>query len=478
MEKIDIRHIYKWGVITVSTILLCLVIFYFAMGDSLFYNTKSSDMITGSEVIGELVDEYQIQQSFTAESDYLSGVSLFVGTYNRENQGILTLKVVDADTDNMLGETSIDVASLKDNSLNTISFNNWVRLERGKVYLLDLTTSGCKYGSSITIYYSSTETKNGDRLSIDGEVIGGELCFQIVGKNDNIEGKYYWSFVAILIGTSIIYCVYTIRLFKKNEKSKIIEIIETYIHYKFLIKQLISRDFKTKYKRSVLGFLWSFLNPLLTMIVQYIVFSRLFKSDIENYPIYLLSAGIVFNFFTESVGQGLGSIVMNASLITKVYIPKYIYPVSKVLSTSINMFISLVPLTLAVLITGERLNIAYLTLPFLFITLIVFCIGMSFLLSAAMVFFRDTQFLWGIVSLLWMYATPIFYPESIIPEHFSFILIGNPMYHYIKFFRIVLLQGIAPQPVEFFYCIFYAVLMFAVGNFIFKKTEKKFVLNI
>lgn len=129
--------------------------------------------------------------------------------------------------------------------------------------------------------------------------------------------------------------------------------------YKFLIKQLVKRDFKVRYKRSVLGVFWSFLNPLLMMIVQYVVFSQLFKSDIENYPVYLLSGTVIFNFFNEGVGQSLTSIVGNAPLITKVYLPKYIYPVTRVFSSGINLLMSLIPLIIAALITGEKITWAF-----------------------------------------------------------------------------------------------------------------------
>ena len=156
--------------------------------------------------------------------------------------------------------------------------------------------------------------------------------------------------------------------------------------YGFLIKQLVSRDFKTKYKRSVLGYLWSFLNPLMTMMVQYIVFSQLFRSNIENFPVYLLSGIVLFSFFTESVGQGLTAILANASLITKVYVPKYIYPVTKVVSSSINLFISLIPLMIVVLLTGQRITKAILLIPFPLICLLIFCIGMTFMLCTSEVY--------------------------------------------------------------------------------------------
>ena len=258
----------------------------------------------------------------------------------------------------------------------------------------------------------------------------------------------------------------------------ILILVSVWEKYRFLIKQLVARDFKTKYKRSILGYLWSFLNPLLTMAVQYIVFSTLFRSDIKNFPVYLLTGIILFNFFSEAVGQGLISIVANAALITKVYVPKYIYPSTKVISCAINLLISIIPLLIVTILTGTRITLAIFLLPFVLLCLLVFCIGMSLALSSAMVFFRDTQYLWGIACLIWTYATPLFYPESIIPDRFQFILKVNPMYYFVRFARTILIDGISPDPTLYAYCILSAALALVIGSFIFKKAQDKFVLFI
>lgn len=254
--------------------------------------------------------------------------------------------------------------------------------------------------------------------------------------------------------------------------------INTYIRYEFLLSQLIERDFKTKYKRSVLGILWSFFNPLLTMTVQYVVFSTIFKSDIPNFPVYLLIGVVIFNFFTEACGMGLMSIVGNASLITKVYVPKYIYPVSRVFSSVINLLLALIPLGIVMIVTKTLPSFSILLVPFGLVCTIVFTIGMVLILSSAMVFFRDTQFLWNVMSLLWMYATPLFYPETIIPAKFKFIIELNPMYHLIKFVRTCILEGVSPEPKAYFICIVCSVGTFLIGAFIFNKNQDKFVLNI
>ena len=329
----------------------------------------------------------------------------------------------------------------------------------------------------MTLYYGDV-LEGQTSLTINGQSFAGELSLSVQGVDYSLFGLYYLGWVAAAGVILLAYMAWSDYQESKGKltKGKLVSVI--WKKYRFLIEQLVARDFKTKYKRSVLGYLWSFLNPLLTMLVQYIVFSTIFRSGIENYPVYLLSGIILFNFFSEAVGQGLGSIVYNASLITKVYVPKYIYPVTKVASTSINLFISIIPLLLVTMLTGVKITPAILLLPFVLGCLLLFCVGMVLMLSAAMVFFRDTQYLWGIISMVWMYATPLFYPENIIPPHFRFIQTCNPMYHMIKFARTIFIDGVSPAPSLYGTCILSAVLTCIVGAFVFKKTQDKFVLYI
>ena len=250
------------------------------------------------------------------------------------------------------------------------------------------------------------------------------------------------------------------------------------VKYKFLLKQLIERDFKIKYKRSSLGMVWSFLNPLLTMSVQYIVFSTLFKSDIPNYPVYLLSGIVLFNFFSEAVSMGMTSITSNAALIKKVYMPKYIYPVSKVCSSTINFALSFIPIFLVMLVTRTEFHFSLLLLVFCIMCLFVFIVGMVLILSTMMTFFQDTQFIWSVLSMVWMYATPIFYPENIIPSQFLTLYHINPMYQYVTFARIAIIDGVSPAPTAYLWCIISSIVVFLVGVLVFKKNQDKFVLYL
>jgi len=172
------------------------------------------------------------------------------------------------------------------------------------------------------------------------------------------------------------------------------------------------------------------------------------------------------------------SIVGNASLITKVYIPKYIFPVSRVLSSSINLILAMIPLLIVALITKVRFTPAVLILPFSLVCTIVFCIGMSLILASAMVYFRDMQFLWGVINMLWMYATPIFYPETIIPQNLMILFKMNPMYLFIRFTRAIILNGASPEFKAYLLCIIAAVVPFIIGTIVFKKAQNGFALHL
>lgn len=258
----------------------------------------------------------------------------------------------------------------------------------------------------------------------------------------------------------------------------ILSYLKSFKKYLFLLRQLVGRDFKTRYKRSVLGVLWSMLNPLLTMCVQYIVFANLFKWDVNNYAVYLLIGTVAFNFFSEATQAALSSITGSASLITKVYIPTYVFPIAKVLSSCINLCFSTLALYLIIFIQGIPLNPYHLLIPVLYVLLVCFSIGIGLILSALMVYFRDTQFLYGVLIVLWMYLTPLFYPIDIIPEDMMVYYKLNPMYQYVTFFRTLVLDASMPTGECWLFCVAYAILAMMIGYIVFRKLKKNFILYI
>ncbi len=248
--------------------------------------------------------------------------------------------------------------------------------------------------------------------------------------------------------------------------------------YGFLLEQLVKRNFNTKYRQSVLGVLWSFLNPLLTMAVQYIVFSQLFRSDIDHFPVYLISGIILFGFFNECVSLGMDSIVMNGPLITKVAMPKIIFPLSRGLSSLINLAISLAPLLGVMLLSGAPFSPALLAAPAVVVLTFLFALGVTLILCTLNVFFRDTRFLWSVISLLWTYATPIFYPITIIPQGWRGLFMCNPMYQLITCLRTIVIDGAFPSPGQWGACLLCALIPLGLGLLIFRRYEDRFVFHL
>ena len=250
--------------------------------------------------------------------------------------------------------------------------------------------------------------------------------------------------------------------------------------YSFLLKQLVSRDFKVKYKRSVLGIVWSLLYPILTMAVMAIVFSNVFKFSTPgvSYLAYLLSGLIMFNYFSEASNLSMSSVVGNFGLINKIYIPKYIFPLSKCLFVGINFLLTLIPLYIVLFATGTGVNIFHLFLPYAYICLFMFTLGMGFILSAISVFLRDIFYIYGIVIMLWTYLTPIMYDITMISSNLQIILKLNPLYHYINFVREIMLYGRIPQPFTWLTCLISSVLVLIIGVIVFKKTQDKFIYYV
>lgn len=248
--------------------------------------------------------------------------------------------------------------------------------------------------------------------------------------------------------------------------------------YRWLLQELISRDLKVKYRRSFLGYLWSILNPLLMMAILTVVFSRMFRFEIANYPVYLLAGQLIFTFFVEATTVSMQSVLSGASLIKKVYLPKLIFPLSKTLSGLVNLGFSLVALFIVVLATGTGFHITLVLLPLFLVYVFVFTMGVSLLVSTLVVFFRDTQYLYGLFLTALNYLTPIFYPVSMLPQWLQELMVVNPMYNYITMFRKIILYGQWPTLWEHGVCIAFSIGTLVLGYYVFKKKEKDFILYI
>ncbi|MGL5973139.1 MAG: ABC transporter permease [Oscillospiraceae bacterium] len=250
--------------------------------------------------------------------------------------------------------------------------------------------------------------------------------------------------------------------------------------YTFLLSNLIQRDIKVKYKRSILGVVWSVLNPLLMMIVITTVFSKLFIRDVPNFHIYYLTGYTIFSFISEATSMSLFSIIGNASLLKKVQIPKYIFPLEKSLFAFINVLFSMVAVFLVMIGTGFKFTPTMLLFPIPLMYALVFSVGMSLFLSALTVFFRDIVHLYSVFLTAWMYATPIIYPLELIGQSkaLSFIVKFNPMYYFVKYFRDVLMYDTIPNISFNLICILISLSSLLIGFFVFSKTQDKFILHI
>lgn len=257
--------------------------------------------------------------------------------------------------------------------------------------------------------------------------------------------------------------------------------------YSFLLQQLVIRDFKVKYKRSVLGVLWSVLYPLLMMSVMAIVFSNMFKFKMEgvNYLVYLMSGLVIFNYFSEATNNAMLSIVGNASLINKVYIPKYIFPVAKCIFVGINFVFSLIPLFLIILLSGNvaegtkcYINAYYLLLPFIYILMFMFITGVGYILSTVAVYLRDMIYIWGICLTMLNYFTPLFYSLGILPPALQTIFRLNPLYSYINATREIFLFSRMPARGDLIGCLVFGVGFLLIGLIIFRKNQNKFIYYV
>lgn len=263
--------------------------------------------------------------------------------------------------------------------------------------------------------------------------------------------------------------------------SKTKERIDTFVRYTELWKQLVMRDLKLKYRRSVLGYLWSILSPLLIMIVQVIVFSNLFdrSGSIENYAVYLISGRTVFEFITASTNDSMRSIVGNSALIKKIYVPKYIFTLAKVTSGAVNFVFSMGALIIVMVFTRTPFTWYFLLFPLVAIQLYLFCCGLGFFLAQCNVFFRDVQYIYKAFTTAWMYATPLFYSIDQMTGPVRWVIENlNPAYYYVQQFRCYIYMGTHPEPRTILLGWVIALVMFVIGLFSFKRAQDKFILYI
>lgn len=252
---------------------------------------------------------------------------------------------------------------------------------------------------------------------------------------------------------------------------------------RFILKQLVTKDFKRKYRRSVLGIAWSVLNPLMMMVIMSIVFSFVFRADIENYPLYLILGNITFSFMSESTSQALMSFLDAAPLLKKVRVSRFVFPVQKVLFALVNFTFSLVAVALVMLWFRVVPTWHIIWLPVCLFLLVLFCSGIGLIVGSLAVFFRDVVHLWSVVLTAWTYLTPIFWVPTQLasngaPAWVMSIVELNPMYGFVTFMRDIFLWNQNPSVQTLALCAIWALVMLGIGVFVFRKTQHKFILYI
>lgn len=248
--------------------------------------------------------------------------------------------------------------------------------------------------------------------------------------------------------------------------------------HQFLFEELVKRDFKKKYKRTVLGMGWSVLSPLLMLLVMKLVFGGLFAKDIPHYTTYLFCGLLMFQFFSESSALGMRSLMENAAIFSKINVPKYLFLLAKNVQVLINFALILAVFFVFALIDGIEFSWRLLLLPYPIVTLLAFNIGIGFILSALFIFFKDIDYLWSVALQLMMYGSAIFYRVDALSPSLQTLFAYNPIYRHIAYVRELVITGSIPSPSAHLILALIAATTFALGALVYKRTNTKFLYYV
>ena len=254
--------------------------------------------------------------------------------------------------------------------------------------------------------------------------------------------------------------------------------LEKIKRYQFLFTELVKRDFTKKYKRTMLGMAWSILSPLMTLTIMWLVFSNFFGNNMKHYAIYLFSGQLVFAYFTDSTNLSMNALVNNASIFTKVNVPKYLFLLSQNVSSLINFGLTLLLFFAFAAIDGVTFTWKFLCLIYPITCLVAFNVGMGMILSALFVFFRDMQYLWGVITQLLMWMSAIFYTIESFSYKIQMAFLANPLYLYIRYFRKIVLDGVIPTLQFHLLGAAYALIALAIGTYVYRKYNHEFLYYV
>lgn len=255
-------------------------------------------------------------------------------------------------------------------------------------------------------------------------------------------------------------------------------VIEKIKEHSFLFSELVKRDFKKKYKRTYLGVIWSLLSPLLTLLVMSVIFKHFFGRDMPHYTIYLFCGNIVFSFFSNASSEGMGALLGNAAIFTKIKLPKFLFLLSRSITSLINFALTLLVFFIFCIIDGIFPTARFLLLVYPIVCLFLFNFGVGLTLSALYVFFRDVEYLWRVFTQLLMYMSAIFYDTGALPERIRGLFYLNPVYVFIRYFRIIVLDGRVPSVWLHLLALFYAAASLTLGVLCYKRNDQKFLYYV
>lgn len=248
--------------------------------------------------------------------------------------------------------------------------------------------------------------------------------------------------------------------------------------YQFLFEELVKRDFKKKYKRTVLGVAWSVLSPLLMLLVMKLVFTHFFGKSIPHYTIYLFCGNLIFSYFGEATKEGMNSLMGNAKIFTKANVPKYLFLLSKNVQTFLNFLITLVVFFVFCAFDHIVFTWRFLLLLYPACLLLLFNIGVGLVLSALFVFFRDIQYLWSVFTRLLMYMSAIFYSIETYPEHVQNLFLLNPIYLFIRYFRKIVIEATVPSAWFHLLMLANVAVVAGLGCWMYKKYNTRFLYYV
>ena len=255
-------------------------------------------------------------------------------------------------------------------------------------------------------------------------------------------------------------------------------LFQTLKSHQFLFEELVKRDFKKKYKRTVLGMAWSVLSPLLTLLVMRLVFTQFFGRNMDHYTTYLFCGNLVFSFFNESSTQGMSSLMGNASIFTKVNVPKYLFLFSKNVQCLINFGLTLCVFFVFCVLDRITFTWRFILLLYPICCLMIFNIGAGLILSALFVFFRDIQYLWSVFTQLLMYMSAIFYSVDNYSLRVQRMFLANPVYVIIKYFRVIVIDASVLSPAYHLLMAAQALVVLGLGCWMYKKYNHRFLYYV